>query len=172
LSEIDFIHAFSRLLGDGALRAEFAKNPAAVAERLGVQARERGAFVNLDPEEVEFQALVLLHKRFDVVRRLIPSTCATLSEDAWALFAEYACNCQPGLDFRDAHDFCQFVLTKFPAAVSRSELNRLRFGLGQKSLAVHFVRDLRINERVRCGLQLLIRGRRSAWREDAIYFSL
>jgi len=172
LNEADFLAVFSRLLSDGPLRDEFAQNPVQTVERLGVLACELDALASLSPCDLEFQAQVLLRKRFDAARRLIPLTCARLGGRAWPLFHGCARERPLGEDVRDAHAFCEFLQTQMPAAVARSELNRLQFALGQKRLAMHFVCDLQIKDRVRCGLQLFVRVHRSAWREHVIYLSL
>src|SRR5947209_20154994 len=76
----DFITTLGRLLRDGNLRDAFAANAAATADFLGLSDAERSAFLSLKPDDLEFQARVLLRKRFEAVQRLLPLTCASLGE--------------------------------------------------------------------------------------------
>src|SRR4051812_929882 len=78
VNEIDFSTALGRLLRDAALREQFARDPALVAALLQVRDGERAEFAALSPEEIEVQATILLRKRFDAVRRLIPVTMERL----------------------------------------------------------------------------------------------
>jgi hypothetical protein len=54
--EISFATALGRLLGNDALRAEFAKSPSAAAGMLRLASADREAFMSLNPRELERQA--------------------------------------------------------------------------------------------------------------------
>jgi len=175
VQQIDFITALARLLRDADLRAAFEVNPAAVLDQLGVTDAARAALGDLEPLELESQAQVLLRKRLETVRFLLPFTCASLGEKAWPAFASYGRTCWPSMPFmelRDADGFCASLKGTFPAAICASEWNRVRFALGKTRLAVYLVRDLPIGNRRRCGLQLLVREKRFSWHELQIYIAL
>src|SRR5580658_6887219 len=87
---IDFTAALGRLLRDGALRDALAADPRALVARLGVRASDQPALLQLAPDDLEFQARVLLRKRFDSLRRILPETCARLGDEAWSSFYSYA----------------------------------------------------------------------------------
>lgn len=175
MPQIDFITALARLLRDADLRASFGVNPVAAVGRLGVTDAARETLLQLKPLELESQAQVLLRKRFEAVRLLIPFTCASLNENAWPAFEAYGWTCWPSMplpELRDANEFCRHLERTFPGAVCASERNRLQFALGKTCLAFYLVRDLPIGHRRRYGLQLFIRQKRFSWREHQIYIAL
>ena len=67
MAAIDFITALGRVLQDGALRDAFALDPLALARRLDLRERDQPLFLQLDPADLEFQARVLVRKRFVLV---------------------------------------------------------------------------------------------------------
>ena len=175
MSAIDFITALGRLLRDGAARDAFAANPFAVAERFGVRAEERVRFAALAPADLEFQASVLLRKRFGDVRRVLPATCARLGVTAWLTFHDFARSrwpCGSGAQLREADEFCLHLNERAPQTLYRHEWNRLRFAMGDAWLVVHWVRCLPIHHHSRRGLQVLLRGRGGRWREWMVYAGL
>jgi len=175
LPTIDLITALGRLLSDGSLRDAFAADPLAVAAAFGLRENDLATFTRLAPDDLEFQALVLLRKRFEAVRRVIPSTCSRLGGKGWARFQAYArMHRFSGTDqpAREAHGFCQRLLQLEPEALCDFEWNRLCFVLGGSRVAAHFVRGLPIRNSPRLALQCFLRGRRSGCRELALYFGL
>jgi uncharacterized protein with von Willebrand factor type A (vWA) domain len=174
MDEIDFSTALARLLRDVELRERFAQAPAAIAEQLRVRAAERDAFASLSVEEIEVQARILLRKRFDAVRHLIPATMDRLGSSAWKSFLEHARSSwpkPPSMDVQDTRSFCAHLAATQPTVLCRSELNRLHFHLGKQTLAMHWVRDLWVRGRPRRALQIFIR-RGQRWSEGSLYWSL
>ena len=174
MDEIDFHTALARLLSDVALREQFAQAPAAVAEKLRVRSAERDDFAALSAQEVEVQALILLRKRFDAVRRQIPATVDRLGASAWKSFLEHARRSWPeaaAMAVEDAQLFCAHLAATQPTVLCQSELNRLRFRLSKQAVAVHWVRDLRVRGRFRCALQIFLRLGKG-WTERSLYMSL
>jgi hypothetical protein len=171
--EIDFHTALGRLLRDAQLREEFALDPSAVAARLRVRAEERAPFAALSSEELGIQAMILVRKRFDAVRRLIPATMAELGERGWELFRAHAHGFWPEAPagpVRDTEQFCARLSQSEPRSLCTAEMNRLRFHTGEQPLAVHLVRDLLVRGRARRAVQLFVRHRRG-WSEHAIHFA-
>lgn len=173
VNEIDFPTALARLLRDTALREQFAREPAVVAARLQVRADEREPFAAMSVEEIEIQATILLRKRFDAVRRLIPVTMERLGDQASECFLVHARGYWPeatAMEINDTEIFCTHLAATEPAALCPAEMNRLRFHLNRQPVAVHFVREFRLRGRTRRALQVLIRRGRG-WSEHALYFA-
>ena len=172
MNEIDFHTALGRLLRDAPLREEFARDPSALAARLQVRPGERAPFAALSMEEIEVQAAILVRKRFDAVRRLIPATMDGLGDRAWPLFLAHARGFWPEASAGPAHDtevFCTRLSESEPRSLCAAEMNRLRFHRGHQPFAVHLVRDLRIRGRARRAMQLLFRHGHG-WSEYGIHF--
>jgi hypothetical protein len=172
---IDFVTALGRLLRDGALRDAFALDPTALADRLRVREGDRPMFLQLVPADLEFQAQVLLKKRFGLVRRRLPQTCARLGNEAWPMFRTWARNesIHP-TTAPDAHGFCEHLAHARPVAVCPFERNRMRFTAGRRRCAVHFIvapssprRTLR-----RPCLQLLLGRGPNRWHEFHVSIGL
>ena len=176
----DFTTAFGRLLRDGLLRDALATNPRAVVERLAVREADRAALLGLVPEDLEYQAEVLLRKRMQVVRHLIPESLHRLQAAAWPLFHAYARICWPAGEHpgpRDAYDFATFLKQHQPDSLCGREWNRLEFLANRKWLAIHRVRLPREGEnkrRNRHALQVLFRRGREGKRghEWLFYFQI
>jgi hypothetical protein len=171
----DFTVALGRLLRDGPLRDAFAADPITVARELGVSDADHRALVSLPPVDLEFQATVLLRKRYDVIRRLLPVTCVRLREAAWLAFEDYARSHWPQkapADLSDARAFCDFLRTRNPDAPCRSEVNRIVFAESDRLFGLYFVPDLPGLRRMHCSIQLLLRTRKCGWRELTIYLRL
>ena len=84
---IDFVTALGRVLHDGSLRDAFVADPVAFVRGLGLAEADRDRFLRLVPADLEFQARVLLRKRFVLVRDILPRTCENLGDEAWPEFA-------------------------------------------------------------------------------------
>ena len=172
MHKIDFITAFGRLLRDGSLRDAYAKDPFSTADSLGVAIEERPAWLALNQDDLEFQAEVLLRKRFEAVSRLIPQTVANAGARAWPLFAEYARKIWPDADppeVDDANRFCIRLDSMPDSFVPADERNRVRFAAGNASFAVHFVPNASVRNRRRPCLQIFLRTTGQAWREVLLY---
>ena|SRR5581483_5390669 len=174
---MDLITALGRLLLDGRLRDAFTAHPLGVAEQLGVRSVDRPCLLAISIPDLEVQAEVLVRKRFDAIKRLLPVTLSRLEANGWSSFFRYARVQWPEAaerEIQDATEFCHYCARENPAVICRSELNRLNFALGKKRFAVHFARDLQIRNRKRRGLQIFVRSRRSSsqWRESMLYLGL
>jgi len=175
VSRTDFITAFARLLRDGPLRDAFRREPQRASELLEIEPSECTALLAIDPADLEFQAEVLLRKRFESVSRVIPLTIANAGQRAWRWFAEYGRACwpageNPGLE--DARGFCSYLEGRSPYSVSLSERNRLRFATDTALAAIHIVPDLPLRNRRRHGLQIFLRLSGGRWREVHLRFGL
>jgi hypothetical protein len=169
----DFTTAFARLLRDGSLRDAFTADPSHLAKQFGVSDADLRALASLPSVDLEFQANVLLRKRYDEVRRVLPVTCARLGEGAWPSFKEYARSHWPQrvpMALYDARAFCNYLGTRNPDVLSRSELNRIRFAGSNRLFSLSFVPDMPRGQRTHFGIQLLLRSGRHGWRELAICF--
>ena len=170
-STIDFTTALARLLCDGARRDLFRANPANTARELNVRAEDQAAFLALSPEELEVQAEVLLRKRLDQIKALGPITCARLGTGLWPRFREYARDHWTASEQQDALAFCEHLFKIDAETVSRSEWNRLRFIASPARIHIRFVRDLRVGNRERSGIQILQRRNGSRVSERWFYLA-
>lgn len=173
--EIDFITALGRLLRDGDLRDAFAANPPAVAAQINLRRADWPAFLQLVPADLEFQARILLRKRFELLQPLLPETARRLGEHFWPLFLEYARTNWPDgprAALQDAGKFCAQLKRQPASLVSTSEWNRLRFALSERHLAVHFLVREDFRGKLRPQLQIFFRGYTLRWREFAFCLGL
>jgi hypothetical protein len=173
MPEIDFVTAFGQLLCDGALRDDFARQPEMVAERLNLAESERPAFTRLIPEEVELQAQVLLRKRLDIVRRVIPETCRQLQGSEVTTFFRYARRCWPREDEpagRDALGFCRHLRCSNPKSLSEEEWHRLEFAFSSRRVSIH--RLVKSANHRRTSFQLFLALPKGHWREFHVRLGL
>ena len=172
---IDFTTAFGQLLCDGAMRDALATDPRAVAVRLNLRESDRAALAQLVPADLEFQADVLLRKRFNLVRRIVPETCGLLGAESWPVFHAYARTHWPAREqsaAHDAHDFCRHLQQRQPDSLCEAELNRLRFVFSSNRFAFHFIRRPHSCHQTKWALQLLLRFDRQRWRETVFCLRL
>ena len=170
--ETDFVTALGRLLQSGALRDAFAADAAAVARQIGVRESDRAAFVRLMPVELEAQAVVLLRKRFDLVRGGLPRTCRELDQGAWATFRRYARDSWPkpkNTAADDALGFCEAIRHDRPEALCRIEYHRVRFLCGKCRWSVWWLDAVPFRQGFRPGLQIFLRGRNDRWHEWVVF---
>ncbi len=174
---IDFTTAFGRLLRDGLLRDALAANPKVVLQQMEVRERDRSALLQLVAEDLEYQAVVLLRKRFGMVREILRQTIQRLGDDGWSVFHRYArSHWPPGGDLAstDARDFAVYLKKHRPESVCESEWNRLEFVRQQRRLALHWVRQATTgqeNGRRRRMLQLLFWSGSSRQRRHELFLS-
>jgi hypothetical protein len=172
---IDLVTALGRLLSNGALRDALADDASLVATNINLRREDQPALLQLVPDELEFQACVLLRKRLEGVRKLAPQTCDALGDELWSVFHRYARNRPPSGEYsvvRDAYGFCHFLETIPLKTGCASELNRLRFVLNRKRLAIHCLRRTKQNQQVAPAVQLLLRHRSGGWKEFLFGFRL
>ena len=174
MNATDFTTALARLLSDQRLRAGFKANPADATHKLNVRAEDFAAVAALAPDELEIQARVLLRKRLDAIRSIIPQTCARLGETLWPRFESYMCSVplvSPRGGLQDALGFCLHLNITETGVVVQSELNRLHFVQGRRWLAVHVCQDLCVQGRPRPGVRVLVRLGQRCWREYAVFIA-
>jgi len=162
-----------RLLCDGALRDALARAPAETVERVGLAEPVRAAVLALNCDDLEFQARILLRKRFQAVLPLLPATAAALADKAWPLFLGFGRTAAPSgkpPELHDANGFLQILFRSSPNLVVHSEANRIRFAFKRQRFACYFSRALLVRNRCRCGLQLFLRQNANCYREYALYF--
>jgi hypothetical protein len=175
VSRTDFITAFGQLLRDGPLRDAFRREPQRALDLLDLEPSGRTALLAVNPADLEFQAEVLLRKRFESVSRVVPLTITNAGQRAWGWFAEYGRTCWPTGEnpgFEDARGFCSYLDGKSPSSVCASERNCLRFAAGTALVAIHMVPDLLLRNRRRHGLQIFLRRSDARWREIRLLFWL
>ena len=171
LATIDFITALGRVLRDGVLRDAFVSDPLALARRIGLRECDQPLFLQLDPVDLEFQARVLLRKRFDSVRPALPRTCGQLGAQARSEFHGYARLRWPAPENQvpeDVFGFCQHLHRSRPGSVCPLGWNRARFACGRRRFAVHWVKAMPF--RGRPGVQLLLRFRSGQRHEWQVWF--
>ncbi len=172
---LDFVTALGRLLQSGALRDAFAADPVAVAEEMGLRESERSAWVQLVPAELEAQAVVLLKKRFDLVRRGLPQTCRALGDEgkeAWNVFRHYARGTWPNQKNAvadDARGFCEALRLTRPDAVCQIEYHRVLFLCDGSRWSVRWVAAVPFRKGFRPGVQIFLRGRSARWHEWVVF---
>lgn len=141
MAAIDFITVLGRVLRDGKLRDEFARDAATFVQQSGLRAEDHVSFLQLDPVELEQQARVLLRKRFDLVRRFSPETCRALGNEAWTEFECYGRSSAPTGKHpaaEDAASFAEHLRTTRPGVVRMSEFVRARFVCRERRTAFFF----------------------------------
>jgi hypothetical protein len=170
---IDFITALGRLLHDGALRDAFASDSAALMHQLELREPDRALFLQLVPADLEFQARVLMRKRFDLVRRALPRTCAALGEDAWLEFVNFA---RPRVSTpessiaRDAIGFGEHVRRIRAGCICEVECARAAFAGGRRRFAIRVATVFGARKRRVPCLQIFFRPRAAKWHEWMFYF--
>ncbi len=170
--EIDFVTALGRLLRSGTLRDAFAADPGAVTERLGVRPSDRARVTGLVVADLEFQADVLLRKRFTPIRGMLSRTCAQLGNGAWPEFRAFA-RATDALAERDAEGFCAYLAERRSAALCSLEHNRSRFAQSGGRCAVHVTLTVPSGAKLRRPLvQLLLGGRGKRWHEWRVSIGL
>lgn len=172
---LDFVTALGRLLQSGPLRDAFAADAPTVAATMNVRAEDRASFLQLVPNDLEAQAVVLLRKRFDLVRHALPRTCAELGKQAWPEFRGYARKRWPQGDALVVHDawgFCTHLRDARADALCPREWNRVRFAHGKERFVIRYVSAAQSAASARGGVQIFFRPRAARWHEWWIYFGL
>jgi hypothetical protein len=158
--EIDFITALARLLRDGRLRDAFAVSPQSVAKQMNLRANDWPWLLQLQADDLEFQARVLLRKRFDLVHNLLPETMRRMDEKGWPAFFEFARLNWPedrSTVLQDAFQVCRRLRRENFASVSHAEWNRLNFALSKRHLSIRGSRRESKVGRSRPMLQVFVR---------------
>ena len=161
MRENEFSEALGRLLTDGSLRDQFATDPDAAISSLCEDALVRADLVALKVEELEIQAEVLLRKRFELIRRILPGLVCRLETKAWPLFRQYGRVCWLPAP-HDALRFAEYARSENPGEMGEREINCMRFTL-EESVRVRF--HWITKGRIPPVLQILVRSTKSSWRE-------
>ena len=173
---IDFVTALGRILSDAALRAAFAADPVGVARELRLREADRPAFLRLRLVDLEFQARVLLRKRFDLVRLVLPQTFRNLGNDAWSEFQRCTENAPPlqtdqAQKIEDAFAFSRHLHRLRPRALCSVEASRAQFARGHARLGLRFIWAKTSRGSRRPGVQIFLR-RSARWDEYLVYFGI
>lgn len=167
MAAIDVIAVLSQLLSDGTLRDAFAADPSGTVAQYDLTENDRRAIRQLSPQDLEVQARILLGKRWDAVRRCLPSTCGRLATEGRELFQQSARK-RPRLladhDLADTIAFCDFLAVMRPLDLDPAERNRVKFLHSNSWITIRPVRSRRGHGSCR-RLQLLIRLSRRRWHE-------
>jgi hypothetical protein len=161
LYETEFTEALGRLLTDGQLRDDFAVNPDGVISSLCKNALVQAKLVNLKIEELEAQAEVLLRKRFEVIKGILPGLVCRLDLKAWPLFRQYARSRWLAAP-QDALDFAEYAYAQNSSKIDIREMNRLRFALQPGPTVKLFWITL---GETYPAIQILVRSKKLHWRE-------
>jgi hypothetical protein len=175
VAAIDLITALGRLLRDGSLRDALAADPQAVAVQLGVRECDHLAVVQLVPDDLEFQARVLLRKRLDAVHHILPETFRQLDGNAWPAFQQYARTNWPAGDDSialDAYEFCNHLKQCSPESFCTAEWNRLQFALSKKRLGLRWIHRSVTAKNSIPALQVFIRITSIRWHEMLLFCRL
>ena len=173
MAVLDFTGALARLLRDGRLRDGFGVDPGMVVAQFGLKEGDRAALLGLRAEDLEYQAVILLRKRFDAMRRVIPRTCAELGDASWPAFLRYARGYLPEgqpVATADAQAFCEHLQSVRPGAVDAREWNQVCFALSRARWTVRWLH--RAGERKRGCLQILFRLGAGGPQEILLYAGL
>ena len=168
---IDLSTALGRLLCDGDLREDFRADPAATLASLELTEEDRLTLLALSPEDLEHQSLILRRKRFDLVRRLIPQTCARLEGNGWPPFQAYSHGEWPSGEDKDAAAFLEYLGKTSQRPNFPGEWNLLRFLTSPRKLSLHLVSEPSTKGWGRTRLQILYRYRQR-WQQVFLYFGL
>ncbi len=160
---MDFNTALARLLRDGKLRDAFRADPRKALAEMALEDVDRRALEGLDFAGLEVQADILLHKRFDLVKRWMPGTCEKAGRPAFRVFAR---NQWPEDGLRDARQFCGYLA--FSGQLEPAENNRVRFLAGASRFSLHGVARSSSSP---AGVQVFWRWR-GRWREWFFAFRL
>jgi hypothetical protein len=162
LQETEFTEALGRLLTNGQLRDDFAVDPDRVISSLCQNTIVKSELVVLRIEELEAQAEVLLRKRFEVVKRILPQLICQLELKAWPLFRQYARNRWLSAP-QDALEFADYAaVANSNNKIDPREMNLFRFALkSSPSAQFHWI----LFRNKYPALQVLIRTRHERWRE-------
>jgi len=176
LTPLELTTALARLLADAELRSAFIGDPVDVADRLPIRDADRDAFLSLNIEELQRQAMTLIDKRLHEVGRIIPRTMQRLGCQARSEFVRYANqNWSTGhkRHVDDATAFIRFLMTNGSRdSICRSEHNWLRFGISQRRFEWHLVPDLLVGKKGRRAIQFLYRKNDGTPRQFALYLNL
>lgn len=177
MAAVDFITALGRLLNDGAQRDAFAEDATAFVQDIGLRESDRAAFVRLAVPDLEFQAQVLLRKRFERVAAALPRTCELLGDVAWPQFLRQARSRSSGETTSagskgDALAFAVELARRRHPALQRQEFNRARFACGAQWFAVHVTDGVPVSHDLpaaKMGVQILLRSPRGRCHEWFAY---
>lgn len=102
----------ARLFTDESLRHSFWENPEKIGKENGLDDSEIEQFKEIIPEDLNFFADSLFHKRLHEVERLLPLTKKALDKDFSKIFQEFSQIYQPSTvkkHLEDAIEFCKFL---------------------------------------------------------------
>ena len=175
MAAVDYITLLGRVLHDGTQREIFRTDPLAFVSQSGLRETDRASFLRLSLAELETQARVLLCKRFELVRHVLPETCRRLGGDASLEFERYGQTHAPKPNehvARDAAGFSEHLRSMRPEKLCVAEANRARFVADRRWLLFSLVPVTPSKRSARVAVQVLIRGRCGRWRESLWFFAV
>lgn len=176
MNTLDLNSALARLLSDGALRDRFAVDAALIANELGMSEANRSAFISLSAADIEFQAQVLIRKRLEAVKSVIPVTCADLRDQLWPHFHNYARTAWLAGENKaqpDAIAFCRFLEEHTSIPIDAGEQFRLNFAASHRRVTLRVTLQLPSRQRPHLpALHIFTRRRCGCIREFALHFGL
>lgn len=125
----DFQDLLARLCSDIGFRAEFLADRSAVLSRFALSDSVQRALEQIDAIQLEEQAKTLIDKRWHEVRRLLPRTMATATDDIREYFEFHANRFWPVGHHRhlvDAWRFAEFLSKNGLAQVNPADKRTLR----------------------------------------------
>ena len=167
---METLTALGRLLLDGGLRDAFKADPSKTLGQMGLPESESAALLAIPPDDLEYQAKILIRKRFKLIQPLLRETLSRDEAATQSLFFKYGRIHQPTGDppaIRDAVGFCRHCKIGDPL-----ELNRLKFQLSTARLRPRLVFGARRGGRRFYGLQLLYRNGKKEVKEMLISLGL
>ena len=123
---------------------------------------------------LELQATILRRKYFEKICGCLPRTCGRLGHKLTdSCFQEVTRHWKgEASPLSGLLRMIELAAKLAPHAVSRSEVNRVRFAAGRKRFALKFPPDLFVSGHERRALQLLFRRLDGTWMEWALFWSL
>lgn len=102
----------ARIFTDENLRRSFWENPETIGKENGLSEIEIAQFKQIIPDDLNFFADSLFHKRLHEVEKLLPLTKKAIDKNFTDLFREFSQNYQPitvKKHLEDAIEFCKYV---------------------------------------------------------------
>jgi len=160
MPNLTWIDVQTQLLSNKELRAQFKSNPVVTAKRLGLNTQELDFARTVGTDSLDRQADLLIHKRYNHVKKILPWTVQKLGKQAYSEFEKYAGSYWPSGEqyhFQDAENFVEWLMKNANNWLCQVERNRFLVSKRNNRFALHLVSDFFIRNRWRPGLQILIK---------------
>lgn len=155
----------ARIFTDESLRQSFWENPEKIGQANGLSEIEIAQFKEIIPENLNFFAESLFHKRLHEVEKLLPLTKRVLGDEFSKIFQKFAKKFQPTTvkkHLEDAIEFCQHLQSLQLAPIgakdtAKFEQTRHKFFSQNKYLAFCILRYDVFNLKKKLGLAVWYR---------------